>query len=52
MAGLRAAPARGRQGGRLRLLESSKKVAMAQALYDQTPPGDPGSPALLVNQVR
>ena len=33
MAGLRAARARGRQGGRPRLLES-RKVAMAQALYD------------------
>ncbi|MDQ2742891.1 MAG: recombinase family protein [Chloroflexota bacterium] len=33
MAGLRAARARGRQGGRPRSLES-KRVAMAQALYD------------------
>jgi DNA invertase Pin-like site-specific DNA recombinase len=34
MAGLRAARARGRQGGRPRLLESARKVAMAQTLYD------------------
>jgi DNA invertase Pin-like site-specific DNA recombinase len=34
MAGLRAARARGRQGGRPRILESTRKVAMAQALYD------------------
>jgi DNA invertase Pin-like site-specific DNA recombinase len=34
IAGLRAARGRGRQGGRPRLLESARKVAMAQALYD------------------
>lgn len=34
-AGLAAARARGRQGGRPKKLDSSKKVAMAQALCDQ-----------------
>lgn len=34
-AGLAAARARGRQGGRPKKLDSPKKVAMAQALYDQ-----------------
>lgn len=34
-AGLAAARARGRQGGRPKKLDSAKKVAMAQALYDQ-----------------
>ncbi|MBI2861342.1 MAG: recombinase family protein [Chloroflexi bacterium] len=33
-AGLAAARARGRNGGRRRLLDSAQKVAMAQALYD------------------
>ncbi len=33
-AGLAAARARGRQGGRPRLLETEKKVAMAQTLYN------------------
>ena len=34
-AGLAAARARGRQGGRPKKLDTPKKVAMAQALYDQ-----------------
>jgi DNA invertase Pin-like site-specific DNA recombinase len=34
LAGLAAARARGRQGGRPRLLDSAKQIAMAQSLYD------------------
>jgi DNA invertase Pin-like site-specific DNA recombinase len=34
-AGLAAARARGRQGGRPRKLDSPRKVAMAQALYNE-----------------
>lgn len=33
-AGLAAARARGRQGGRPKKLDTSRKIAMAQALYD------------------
>jgi DNA invertase Pin-like site-specific DNA recombinase len=34
-AGLAAARARGRQGGRPKKLDTPKKIAMAQSLYDQ-----------------